>query len=114
MEICRGKERIKLNEKVTTIDFDESNRPFSVPRCINKSTTVSRTRSGTRFGKYSKIDRCGNRGIFTRLSVEAFAEKDIDIGTKQGLVVILRSIPIWMGITISQSIINERRRCWIP
>lgn len=60
------------------------------------------------------IDRCGNRGIFTRLSVEAFAEKDIDIGTKQGLVVILRSIPIWMGITISQSIINERRRCWIP
>lgn len=81
MEICRGKRRIKLNEKVTAIDFDESNRPFR-SICINKSTAVSQNIQRS-------IDAI-NRGIFDYRAVQPFAEKYvyiyIYIGTKQGLV----------------------------
>lgn len=76
MEICRGKGRIKLNEKVTAIDFDESNRSI----CINKSTAASQNIQRS-------IDAV-NRGIFARLlSGSAICrEIYIYIGTKQGLM----------------------------
>lgn len=79
MEICRGKRRIKLNEKVTAIDFDESNRPFR-SICINKSTAVSQNIQRS-------IDAV-NRGIFARLSNGSAICREIYIyiGTKQGLV----------------------------
>lgn len=59
-----------MNEKVTAIDFDESNRPFR-SICINKSTAVSENIQRS-------IDAI-NRGIFDYRAVQPFAEKYVYI-----------------------------------
>lgn len=59
-----------MNEKVTAIDFDESNRPFR-SICINKSTAVSQNIQRS-------IDAI-NRGIFDYRAVQPFAEKYVYI-----------------------------------